>query len=77
MRLKRICRFEDFAFLVDRWEKEKKSEKLNKYLDRKSVLNMRYMVIPNVFSAFVTIQKGIYEGIEELENITITFMIHK
>ena len=61
----------DFAVPVDHWVKMKESEKMDQYLDfaweLKKPWNMELTFLAIVISALSTVNKGLVQGLENLE----------
>ena len=69
---KRTYRIVDFAVPVEHKEKQKESEKRNKYLDlareqEKKLWNMKVTVIPVVNGELGTVTKSLVQGLEDSE----------
>ena len=68
---KRICKIVDFAVSADDRIKLKECEKEDKYHDLarelKKLWNMKVTIVPIMISAFDTITKGLWKGLEDLE----------
>ena len=69
---KKICKTVDFSAPVDLRVKFKESEKkILKYLDlakeMKKLWNMKVTFIPLVIGAFVTVTRGLIQGLEEMK----------